>query len=98
MLKELHKKSSCNIEEIIASKQCGCFHCVSVKNSKDITRFIGTPPTGFCPDCHIDSLLPNVTDLKLLSDMQNYYFSETMSEAADKCDEMYGDALSKLAD
>ena len=75
MLKDIHKKSIYNAKEIKDSEQCGCFYCVSVQDSKDVTYFVDDETTGMCPNCHIDSLLPNITDLSLLSKMHDYAFS-----------------------
>ena len=76
-----HKQSIYNAKELKKHKQCGCFFCISVQESKDVTEFCDDGDTGLCPRCDIDSLLPNVVDLELLAEMHEKCFvklSETL--------------------
>jgi hypothetical protein len=75
-MEPLHKKSIYNAAEIKKSSKCGCFFCISVQDSKDVVEFCDDGDTGLCPRCDIDSLLPGVTDLELLGDMHEKWFTE----------------------
>ena len=70
------KESIYNIDEIKKSSKCGCYFCISVQDSADVVDFVDDGTTGLCPRCDIDSLLPNVVDLKVLSMLHEKWFSQ----------------------
>ncbi len=82
----IHSKCGWHEEDIIKSKVCGCFYCLSIFCPIEIKEWIEEPDhcrrgpgkTAICPRCGIDSVLPDnighditVEFLKL---MQNKYF------------------------
>jgi hypothetical protein len=55
-----HAHCSANQEEVMASDQCGCFHCLRIFGPKEITEWLqldGAGKTAFCPHCFIDAVL-----------------------------------------
>lgn len=73
-------KSIYNAEDIKKSSKCGCFFCLSVQDSSDVVEFVDNGDTGLCPRCGIDSLLPNVTDMKVLKDRCERSFVEVSND------------------
>ena len=69
------KESIYNIDEIKKSSKCGCYFCISVQNSADVVDFVDDGTTGLCPNCGIDSLLPNETNLDTLSELNEKMFA-----------------------
>ena len=70
------KESIYNIDEIKKSSKCGCYFCISVQNSADVVEFVDDGTTGLCPNCGIDSLLPNETNLDTLAELNEKRFAE----------------------
>ncbi len=84
--KELHLASAWHEKEILESRKCGCFYCLSIfspnkieewiEESKDSKRGLGK--TAMCPNCGIDSVLPDSINQKitieLLKTMKEQYF------------------------
>ena len=80
-LKELHKHSIFNEEEIKKSAVCGCFYCGTVLNVKDIDDFRTEKnglKTAWCPICGIDAVIGDACGVSinknLLIEMNNYFF------------------------
>ena len=80
-LKELHKHSIFNEEEIKKSRVCGCFYCGTVLNVKDIDDFRTEKnglKTAWCPICGIDAVIGDACGISinknLLIEMNNYFF------------------------
>ncbi len=74
---DIHKSCTNNAVEIKESAVCGCFYCCKVIQSEDVNRYFlenDGGRTGMCPNCHIDSLLPNITDLDLLKEVHEKRF------------------------
>jgi hypothetical protein len=77
-----YKHSRGNREDVLASKLCGCFHCLKTFPPRRVTEWIEEPrdkgETAMCPYCGIDSVLganPGFpTTRKFLSAMQARYF------------------------
>ena len=70
------KHSIRNREAIKKSKQCGCYQCMTVFNSEEIKKWCDRSQTALCPHCGIDSLLPDVTDVKFLTECNIRWFTE----------------------
>jgi len=85
-LKQIHDLSGWHKKEIQKSKKCGCFHCLKFFSPSKIKEWIEEPkdcPRGFghtaiCPNCGIDSVIPESNTYKLtielLETMQDYWF------------------------
>lgn len=83
-LKKAHGYSFKNKEIIKASYICGCFHCLSIFKSKDVSPDCFIPEsdgmeTVLCPECGIDSVIGDSIgiriNLSLLNAMEAYYFN-----------------------
>lgn len=81
---EAHKASSMHKQLVETSKQCGCFYCLSVFRPADIKEWTDQGQTALCPECGIDSVLPQAAGYELsqefLSQMEAYWFGEESSD------------------
>ena len=73
------KESFRNREAVMAAKFCGCYHCLFVFESSEITEWwdsdvCGMEQTAVCPKCGIDAVLPSKTNGYFLQKMQDYAF------------------------
>lgn len=70
-----HKHSSNHREAIERSGMCGCFYCMSVFPSSDITEWIdeidGVETTALCPSCNIDSVIGSASGHPITNDFLN---------------------------
>ena len=76
LLKKYHAYCSSNKELIINSDKCYCFHCKELVDSDKVT-YIGDGKTGLCPNCGVDSLIPdNIEGItkELIDEMNEYWF------------------------
>lgn len=73
-------KNATDNRQDIMGQQCGCFFCLRVYNGNSVTRFIDNGETAICPWCGIDSVLPAVTDLERLEQLNDYYFGSEYDE------------------
>ena len=85
-LNEIHNHCGWHEKEIINSKQCACFHCLSFYPPDSIREWITESPdsrpgpgkTAICPVCGIDSVLPESSEYELnrelLEEMQDLFF------------------------
>lgn len=62
-----------NREAVEKSEQCGCYHCLSVFESKDIADWTDNNQTALCPNCAVDTVIPDVSDIKVLEASQKYW-------------------------
>ena len=58
---------------------CGCFFCLKVFYSREITEYVHTYETALCPYCRIDSVIGEnsgypIDDIKFLKAMHKYWF------------------------
>ena len=76
---DAHERSSNNRQTLQKSRLCGCFYCLSIFSSDEITDWI-TDTLGIarCPNCGIDSVLPDSEDYPIteafLKDMKRVWF------------------------
>lgn len=54
---------------------CGCFFCISIYKGKEITDWADKGETALCPNCGVDSLIPNETDEEYLTKMCEKWFT-----------------------
>ncbi len=46
-----------NKEQLMSDRVCGCFHCLSIYDPKEIHTWIDKGTTGLCPRCGVDAIL-----------------------------------------
>jgi len=63
-----HKYSSHHKNQILASKQCGCFYCLSIYPPSEIQSWVETEETALCPHCGIDSVIGDLSGHPISSD------------------------------
>lgn len=67
-----------NREEILKSKQCGCFHCLKIFKPEEIKNWIDEEKTAICPFCDVDSVIGDnlgvVIDESLLKIIHDDWF------------------------
>jgi hypothetical protein len=71
-------------EEILSSKVCGCFYCLSIFPPSEINNWIDIPAdknlgqTALCPRCEIDSVIGDKSGYPITKDfpkkMKEYWF------------------------
>lgn len=60
---DAHRFSGSNQPELSKGEKCGCFYCLKIFNSKEITNYLtgdndcDRDGTAFCPYCEIDSVI-----------------------------------------
>lgn len=61
LLDVLHHASFRNENDVKISTTCGCFHCMKIFDSKEVTNWCDQdgkgPATARCPYCGIDSVM-----------------------------------------
>ncbi len=76
-----HKFSSNHQTALMRDKTCGCFHCLRIFTSSEITDWIhdNEDKTALCPYCGIDSVIGNSSGYPItkdfLSKMNQYWFN-----------------------
>jgi hypothetical protein len=76
-LEELSKHSSNHKEELQQVKEAGCYYCNSIFPTSTIKEWCDKGSTALCPNCGIDSVIPNEDGLlthTILSAMYQYWF------------------------
>lgn len=78
-LEVVHKYSSYHRELINGSAIVGCFYCIERFVPSDIKEWIDGGDTAICPNCGIDSVLPEILGIvptqELLMRMHEYWFA-----------------------
>ena len=60
-----HRYSAHHRKRVLASRRCGCFHCLAMFRREEIARWTDRPApradgvTALCPRCGIDAVLPD---------------------------------------
>lgn len=76
-----HKFSSKHKDLVMQSDKCGCFYCLAIFSSNEISEWIDEENTALCPKCDIDSVLPSVAGYPLVKDflkqMNEYWFGSS---------------------
>jgi hypothetical protein len=75
-LKEIYKFSSGNKDILMASKKCGCFHCMETFEPKFIVEWVHNDETAICPKCGIDSVIPETNDINVTDTLLGKMFLE----------------------
>lgn len=89
--KQAHRLAATNRQIVVASNECGCFHCEAVFSSTSVNEWIEEtqgnyseapdPVTALCPECGNDSVLGDAspypaTDPEFLHAMRLHWFGE----------------------
>ena len=81
-LESAHQASFGNKETVKESKFCGCFYCLKIFPSSEVTEWIPERRglyTASCPYCYIDSVIPDASgfpiEVEFLRVMKKKYFS-----------------------
>lgn len=74
-----HKHSSNHNKEILLSKKCGCFYCLTNFHHDRINEWIDDNTTALCPDCGIDAVIGEASGYSIEEDflkaMHDYWFN-----------------------
>jgi len=79
-----HKFSSNHKEQLTKDEKCGCFYCLKIFDTREITEWrycINGDPggTALCPFCGIDSIIGESSGYPItesfLKEMYDYWFS-----------------------
>ncbi len=74
---DIHKTCYGSYEES-KNTQCGCFTCLHVFNGNEITKTteeMHGDLSALCPNCNSDTVIPNVTDILILKELNHYFLS-----------------------
>lgn len=78
LYEKLHAYSYNNKELIERSNKCYCFHCKQTFASKAIKEYIDDNKTALCPNCQIDSVIPDSIEEtitpEIIDGMNKYWF------------------------
>lgn len=79
-LKAAHKRCSLHREELTTTATCGCFHCLEMFHPSAVKEWTDRGQTAICPQCGIDSVLPETPDFPVTKDMlrvmEAYWFAD----------------------
>ena len=80
-----HTHSALHRDAIMASEECGCFHCLAVFPASEITQWADDDQTAVCPRCWIDAVVGSASGVPLtrefLAEMSEYWFGSIPSSA-----------------
>lgn len=76
---EAHKHSSNHREKLLLDVKCGCFYCLSIFNSKEISAWIeDISGTAICPYCWVDAIISESSDYPITKEfllkMKKHWF------------------------
>lgn len=79
-LKDIHRHSFKNREEIQSSVLCHCFACKEASASSHVTEWADDGDTALCPRCGIDSVIGDASGFEmtpaLLQQMSTFWFED----------------------
>lgn len=77
-IRNAHKHSSNHRDAILESSICGCFYCCRTYPPTTIQKWTDAGQTALCPNCGIDSVIPDVAGFPLtpefLAQMKAHWF------------------------
>jgi len=90
-LEAVHRLCTRHRGLVEASARCGCFYCLEIFSPTAISEWVdgsdGNAVTALCPNCGIDSVLPDQPERSitpdLLSAMRAYWFDRAAFVAGD---------------
>lgn len=89
---DAHKYCIKNKDALLNDEKCGCFYCLSVFSTSEITEWLKEGcGTALCPRCGIDSVIGEgsgypITE-EFLKKMHDYWFSESTEPSSQKTEE-----------
>lgn len=63
-----HNHSIYHQAEVLGSDECGCFYCLRIFATTEITEWIDEGTTAMCPYCGIDALLGSASGFPLTAE------------------------------
>jgi len=63
-----------NYDDIQPHTICGCYYCVSVFKGDRITEWADGEETALCPNCGIDAVIPEESNIDFLLEAHHYWF------------------------
>lgn len=67
-----------NRKHLEGTEKAGCYHCLSVFDTKDIKSYTDNGETALCPQCNVDCVIPssssNPITVGFLEKARNYWF------------------------
>lgn len=79
IIKNAPQLSSNNRAEVEKNKECGCYFCMRIINTKRIKEYTNDG-SAICPVCGVDSLLPGITLAHILSKAADQWFANSLLE------------------
>lgn len=78
-LQEAHSRSFKNKPGLMLSKNCGCFYCLKIYDTKQIINWTDEEETALCFYCGVDTVIGDSTgfpveDPDFLKEMYSRYF------------------------
>lgn len=74
------KLSSNNKKNLVGDVVCGCYFCLTIFRSSAITDWVDNGETALCPNCGIDTVLPDVANPFLLMQAKEKWFTGQSKE------------------
>lgn len=71
---EANKLSWHNKYNINNDTECSCYYCLTYFKGSEIDCFVDDERTAICPNCSIDSVLPEKISQEKLEELHNKYF------------------------
>ncbi len=65
-----------NRDKINEHTMCGCYFCLRVFRGNEIKEWCDKNQTVLCPNCNIDSVVPNETNMEFLVSAHERWFTE----------------------
>lgn len=62
------------------AEHCGCYFCLRVFPSKTIDEWADGGETALCPNCRIDSVVPDAPNAEWLVEAHEYWFCRETKE------------------
>lgn len=69
-----------NRQSIEQSQTCGCYHCLTIFSAKAVIKWTDQNRTGLCPNCEVDSILPDSEfpiSTEVLQKAYNFWFDSS---------------------
>jgi hypothetical protein len=78
--------SSVNLKELQENTECGCYFCLKtfVFKDCDLIHTAKDTITALCPNCNIDTVVPNVIDIEVLKQAHIYWFCTVTGKEKDE--------------
>lgn len=77
-IRETHTHTVKHREEILASKECGCFYCGAIFMPNKIEEWVDDNDCALCPECGIDSVIGDKSGYPItkgfMSEMHKHWF------------------------